>query len=111
MIFVVFISIAFYFSWTIICVLLSLPWLSREEVVAVAYCVPAKTPALGVPLSNVMFVGLSKITQSKIQLPVVIFQGLQIACGSLMTPLYRRWVESNEDTEKKKDVEKAPSAT
>lgn len=37
---------------------------------AVAYCVPAKTPAMGVPLSNVLFVGLSRLDTSKIQVRV-----------------------------------------
>jgi hypothetical protein len=40
----------------------------------VCYCVPAKTPAMGVPLANVMFIGLSAQLESKIQIPMVIYQ-------------------------------------
>ena len=96
MIFLVFISIAFYILWTIVCVFLSRFWLDKKDTIAVAYCVPAKTPAMGVPLTSVMFAGLPAITASKIQIPMVIFQGLQIAAGSLMTVVFRRWIRAEE---------------
>lgn len=105
MIFIVFISITYYVLWTIICVSLSILWLGKEDTIAVAYCVPAKTPAMGVPLSNVMFPGLPPITASKIQIPMVIFQAFQIAGGSLMTIAFRRWIRPDE--ERKMDAEKA----
>ncbi len=105
MIFIVFISIAYYVLWTIICVSLSIFWLGKEDTIAVAYCVPAKTPAMGVPLSNIMFPGLPAITASKIQIPMVIFQAFQIAGGSLMTIVFRRWIRPEE--ERKRDAEKA----
>lgn len=99
MVFIVFISIAFYIIWTAICVLSSIPWLAKKDTIAVAYCVPAKTPAMGVPLSAVMFTGLSTITKSKIQIPMVIFQGFQIAGGSLMTLVFRKWIWPDEERE------------
>ena len=92
MVFVVFISIALYGLWTLICISLSLLWLGKADTVAVAYIVPAKTPAMGVPLSNVMFPGLSPIAASKLQIPLVIFQGLQIGAGSLLTLVFRKWI-------------------
>ena len=104
-IFVVFISIAFYFLWMVICVSLSILWLGKKDTIAVAYCVPAKTPAMGVPLSNVMYPGLATITASKIQIPMVIFQAFQIAGGSLMTIAFRKWIRPDEDCER--DAEKA----
>lgn len=105
MIFIVFISIAYYFLWTAICVSLSILWLGKKDTIAVAYCVPAKTPAMGVPLCNVMFPTLAAITSSKIQIPMVIFQAFQIAGGSLMTIAFRKWVRADEEREK--DAEKA----
>ncbi|MCJ1283333.1 hypothetical protein MMC26_002661 [Xylographa opegraphella] len=95
--FVIFISIAFYAIWTVTCVALSLLWLGKKDTIAVAYCVPAKTPAMGVPLANVMFAGLSAINVSKIQIPMVIFQGFQIAAGSLLTIAFRRWIRPEEE--------------
>ena len=104
-IFIVFISITYYIIWTIICVSLSVFWLGKEDTIAVAYCVPAKTPAMGVPLSNIMFPGLPAIVASKIQIPMVLFQAFQIAGGSLMTILFQRWIRPDE--ERKRDAEKA----
>ncbi|KAE8372404.1 putative sodium bile acid cotransporter [Aspergillus bertholletiae] len=91
-IFVVFISIAMFLVWLVLSVSASVLWLSREDTVAVAYCVPAKTPAMGVPLANLIFKGLDVSQKAKIQLPTVIFQGLQIAFGSLLVPVFRRWL-------------------
>jgi len=108
MVLIVFMSLVFYALWTVTCFLLSRLWLSKEDTIAVAYVVPAKTPAMGVPLSNVMFAGLSPITASKLQIPMVIFQGLQIAAGSLLTLVFREWIDDGE-YEKKEDVEDANS--
>ena len=105
MIFIVFISIVYYILWLVICVALSIVWLGKEDTIAVAYCVPAKTPAMGVPLSNVMFPQLPAIMASKIQIPMVIFQAFQIAGGSLMTIAFRRWIRLDE--ERNMDAEKA----
>lgn len=113
-IFIVFISVTYYILWTIICVALSIFWLRKEDTIAVAYCVPAKTPAMGVPLSNVMFPGLPAITASEIQIPMVIFQAFQIAGGSLMTILFRRWIRPDEERKRdaeKKDVEGSTNST
>ena len=96
MVFIVFISIALYLTWTIICLSLSVLWLPKYDTIAVAYCVPAKTPAMGVPLSVVLFTGLSTLTKAKIQIPLVIFQGLQIAGGSLLTIAFRKWIRPEE---------------
>lgn len=105
MVFIVFISIAFYVSWTLICVTLSTLWLGKQDTIAVAYCVPAKTLAMGVPLSSVMYAGLSTLTKSKIQIPMIIFQGFQVAAGSLLTIAFRNWIRPDEEHPKKADAE------
>ena len=87
----------FYALWTTTCFLLSRLWLSKADAVAVAYLVPAKTPAVEVLLSNVTFSGLSPITLSKLQFPLVIFQGVQRAARSLMTLVFRLWVGAGEE--------------
>ena len=71
MVFIVLMSIVFYAIWTIACSSQSRLGLSREDMIAVAHVVPAMTPAWGVPLSNVMFSGISPITVSKPQIPMV----------------------------------------
>ena len=99
-------SLVFYTLWTITCFSLSRLWLDKADTIAVAYIVPAKTPAMGVPLSNVMFAGLSPIVESKLQIPLVIFQGLQIAAGSLLTIGFRHWIgEGKEGEVVPKDIE------
>ena len=55
---------------------------------------------MGVPLATMIFVGLSPILLSKIQVPMVIYQGLQIVAGSLLTIVFRKWVgQSKTDNE------------
>ena len=110
-VFVLFISIAFYGLWTIICVSLSLLWLEKADTIAVAYIVPAKTPAMGVPLSNVMFPGLSAIAASKLQIPMVIFQGLQIGAGSLLTLFFRKWIGKGNEKEDAGNTQTESEAT
>ena len=99
MIFIVFISIAFYTIWLAVCFTTSIPWLPKKDTIAVAYCVPAKTPAMGVPLASVMFFGMSAIDQSKIQIPLVIYQGLQLVISSVLLGVFRSWVKSDEERE------------
>lgn len=85
-IFICFMSVAFYGIWLAICVTASVWWLSKEDTISVAYCVPAKTPAMGVPLSMTMYVGLSTMNESKLQIPMVIFQGFQVRSEIFHTP-------------------------
>jgi sodium/bile acid cotransporter 7 len=73
-IFIVFMSIALFFIFLAVCFFTSILWLPRQDTISVCYCVPAKTPAMGVPLANVMFIGLSAQLESKIQIPMVIYQ-------------------------------------
>jgi len=101
-IFVVFISLTFFLIWLLVSFLTAVWWLPRKDVVSVCYCVPAKTPAMGVPLTNVMFAGLSLLQESKIQIPLVVFQGLQITASSLLTIAFRKWVEQEEARERGK---------
>ena len=99
MIFIVFISMAHYLIWLVLCLALSLPWLPRKDVIAVVYCVPAKTPALGVPLANAVFATLTPVQQAKIQIPIVVYQGLQYAFSSVLAVFFRKWVASEEKDE------------
>lgn len=59
---------------------------------------------MGVPLTQVMYVGLTQMQISKIQIPMVIFQGLQIAMSSLLTLAYRRWVRPDEERKAAEDA-------
>ncbi|EED22586.1 sodium bile acid symporter family protein [Talaromyces stipitatus ATCC 10500] len=91
MVFIVFILVALFFVWITIAFVISRVWLSREDAIAVSYLVPTKTPAMGVPLTTIMFVGLSAAAQSRMRLPMVIFQAIQTSASSLLTIPLRKW--------------------
>lgn len=103
MIFIVFISIALFFVFLVVCFATSLLWLPKVDTISVCYCVPAKSPALGVPLANVLFMGLSPQVESKIQIPMVIYQGLQIFAGSLLTLAFRHWIRPEEEEKRRQE--------
>lgn len=93
MILVVFSGIGLYLVFIAIAVFSSKWWLSKQDTVAVAYISPAKTPAMGVPLAMVMFVGLTPQLQAKLQIPMVIYQGLQIMGGTVCIKPFRTWID------------------
>ena len=66
MVFVVFISIAMFTFLLIVCFLASIPWLPKKDTIAVCYCVPAKTPAMG-ELSNVILLSAALIERQGYQ--------------------------------------------
>lgn len=108
LVFVVFIVIVNFGIWLTICVLLSLPWLDRKDTVSVAMCVPAKTLALGLPLSFLLFEGISPLDEGLIQVPLVIFQVMQMGMASLSTLGFRRWVDAGE---RKKEISLQSAST
>ncbi|KAF7167800.1 hypothetical protein CNMCM5623_000988 [Aspergillus felis] len=91
MVFTVLILVALFCVWITIAFAVSRVWLSREDTIAVSYLVSTKTPAMGVPLTTIMFVGLSAAEQSRTRLPMVIFQAIQISGSSLLTIPLRKW--------------------
>jgi sodium/bile acid cotransporter 7 len=102
-VFIVFISIALYFIWLGICFSTSVVWLPRKDTIACCYCGPAKGLAMVVSVSSVMFIDLSPIEQSKLQIPAIVYQALQIGIGGVLTIAFRKWIrpyEEEEDTEK-----------
>lgn len=96
LVFLVFITIINYGLWLTISVLLAVTWLDRKEVVSVAMCAPAKTLALGMPLSFLMFRHVTGLDEAKIQIPMLLFQILQMGLASLSTIAFRRWVDAGE---------------
>jgi sodium/bile acid cotransporter 7 len=102
MIFIVFISIALFLFWLAITFTIGAVFLTREDTVSTCFCIPAKTPAMGVPLATVMFVGLSTLEGAKLQIPIVIYQGLQIFFSSFLTHIFRRWIRAGKKAEELK---------
>lgn len=104
-IFIVFITISLYMIWLAICFTASSCWLPKKDVIAVCYCCPAKALAMVVPLSSVMYINISPLEQSKMQIPAIIFQAMQITIGGIMTIVFRRWIRPEEQNEAKGNVE------
>ena len=106
-IFIVFVCMALYFTWTAICFTAAIVWLPKKDVIACCYCCPAKALAMVVPLTSVMYINISPIEQSKMQIPAIIFQAFQVGVGGLMTIGFRRWIRSDEE---KEEAEKGEAA-
>ncbi|KAF1923386.1 sodium bile acid symporter family protein [Didymella exigua CBS 183.55] len=109
-VFIVFISAALYFLWTALCFTTSTIWLPKKDVIACCYCCPAKALAMVVPLTSVMYINISPMEQSKMQIPAIIFQAFQVGIGGLMTIAFRRWIRSEEEMEEANKAEKADNA-
>jgi sodium/bile acid cotransporter 7 len=84
-VFIIFISIALYFIWLGICFSASIIWLPRKDTIACCYCCPAKALAMVVSVSSVMFINISPIEQSKLQIPAIIYQALQVSFTGAMS--------------------------
>jgi sodium/bile acid cotransporter 7 len=105
-VFIVFICIALYLIWLAICFGTSVIWLPKKDVISCCYCCPAKALAMVVPLSSVMYINISPIEQSKLQIPAIIFQAFQVGIGGIMTICFRRWIRPEEMREEaEKNVE------
>ena len=98
-IFIVFICAALYLLWTALCFTASIVWLPKKDVIACCYCCPAKALAMVVPLTSVMYINISPVEQSKMQIPAIIFQAFQVGMGGLMTIAFRRWIRREEEEE------------
>ncbi|KAF2788552.1 hypothetical protein K505DRAFT_410810 [Melanomma pulvis-pyrius CBS 109.77] len=106
-VFLIFISIALYCIWLGLCFATSIIWLPKKDVIACCYCCPAKALAMVVPLSSVMYLNVSAINQSKLQIPVIIYQAFQIAIGGICTIIFRKWIRSEEEQENREKTAEA----
>jgi solute carrier family 10 (sodium/bile acid cotransporter), member 7 len=96
-VYIVFVSVINYAIWLISSFVLSITvgrrWLTRPDIASVVMTAPAKTLALGMPLSFLMFERIGNLEEAKIQVPMVVFQVVQMGLASLSTLGFRRWVD------------------
>ncbi|KAK8852189.1 sodium bile acid symporter family protein, partial [Apiospora arundinis] len=90
-VFLVLVDVGLLVFWMAASLLLAALFLSREDAIAVAFCVPTKTPALGVPLVTLIFAGVSDVVAAKLYLPMIILQCVQTCIGSLATIPLKKW--------------------
>lgn len=100
MIFIVFISLALWALFFAIAFVSGMVWLPREDVVALCMCVPAKGIVMGVPVSAAVFGDEDLDLLSRVLVPIVVYQGLQLGAASVLVPVFRRWVDRKRETER-----------
>ncbi|SCU91227.1 LAMI_0E05160g1_1 [Lachancea mirantina] len=64
---------------------------SRRDAVAILFCGPAKTAALGVSLISAQY-GDNFSELGKLLVPLVLYQSEQVVAAKLLVPLARRWI-------------------
>lgn len=110
-IFMIFISFALYFVWLGLCFATATTWLPKRDVIACCYCTPAKPISIIVPLSSVMYLNISVLDQSKLQMPIVLYQGIHVAIGGILTIVFRKWIRPDEEREdREKNAEPTQAA-
>lgn len=81
--------------------------IDKEETIAICFCAPAKTQALGIPLIAAMYSSADDRTRTSIQVPMILYTAEQILVGQVLVFLFKRWLrEDKEDLE----IATAPSA-
>ena len=105
-IFIVLFNIALYMALTVISFFSSRPpkfllnhrWfqpvlkcMPPEETIAVCFCSPAKSTALGLPLLYAMWAPVDLYTKAKTSVPVLLYTTEQICVAQFFVQLFRRW--------------------
>lgn len=67
--------------------------MSPEETIAVCFCGPAKSTALGIPLLYAMWTPVDLFTKAKTSVPVLLYTTEQICVAHFFVGLFRRWLE------------------
>jgi sodium/bile acid cotransporter 7 len=62
-----------------------------EETIAVCFCSPAKSTALGLPLLYAMWAPVDFYTKAKTSVPVLLYTTEQICVAQFFVHLFRRW--------------------
>jgi sodium/bile acid cotransporter 7 len=65
--------------------------MSPEETIAVCFCGPAKSTALGIPLLYAMWQPVDLFTKAKTSVPVLLYTTEQICVAHFFVQLFKRW--------------------
>ncbi|GAA5931466.1 hypothetical protein JCM3775_006862 [Rhodotorula graminis] len=69
------------------------PLLSPETTISALFCGGAKGAALGAPIVSILYGGLTPEARGIVSLPLVLYQGSQVALGQGAVYILRRWNE------------------
>ncbi|KAL1381956.1 SBF-like CPA transporter family-domain-containing protein [Phyllosticta capitalensis] len=131
---VVFFNIGIYLFWTLFCFLLArlhpsiatytkniIRPFGKQETVAICFCGPAKTAALGIPLLYAMWETFDTQTKAKMSIPVILYTTEQVFCAHFLVAAFKRWIardaklmrsvgDDEEEEEEDDDEETRPQA-
>jgi len=79
---------------------------NKAETIAICFCAPGKTQALGIPLIAAMYSSADDQTRALIQVPMILYTAEQILVGQVLVWWFKRWL----DKDKRKDEETVVSA-
>jgi sodium/bile acid cotransporter 7 len=133
--FLVFMNVALYALFTVICFLLARPperltrmvsssWLrvlfkrmTKEQTIAVCFCGAAKTTSLGIPLASSMWARADDLTRAYIQIPVLLYTIEQVFMAQGLVYVFRWYMrrdvkrDVDEETEHDTSGEQQSMAT
>ncbi|KAF5696721.1 hypothetical protein FGLOB1_13296 [Fusarium globosum] len=125
--FLVFMNVALYALFTIICFFLARPpgrlvrtvsssWLrhvfkrmSKEQTVAVCFCGAAKTTSLGIPLASSMWARADDLTRAYIQIPVLLYTIEQVFMAQGLVYVFRYYMRRGNKERGTGEVEQGTS--
>jgi sodium/bile acid cotransporter 7 len=70
--------------------------INKEETIAICFCAPGKTQALGIPLISAMYASSDDQTRALIQVPMILYTAEQILVGQLLVWLFKRWIAKDQ---------------
>ncbi|CEP64992.1 Rch1p LALA0_S16e00210g [Lachancea lanzarotensis] len=139
MVFIVLFNIGIYLFFSVLCFVCARPWFilkmfpdepnehsskmyvygyrvlrpfyyNKKDTVAILFCGPAKTAALGVSLVSSQY-GSDFPQLGKLLVPLVLYQSEQVVTAKLLVPLVRRWAADEDEvgSASEKDLEQASS--
>lgn len=87
---IVFVSAGLYVAFTLLALLIARPFFSREILIAIAFCSPAKSQAVGFPLIQALYPDITALQRAIITVPLVLYQTEQLVLAQLVVS-YFRW--------------------
>ncbi|OJD31899.1 sodium bile acid transporter family protein [Diplodia corticola] len=117
---IVFFNMGVYIFWTIICfgcARVPEAWahhtkgivrrFDKPEAIAICFCGPAKTAALGIPLVYAMWTKFPTEVKARISIPVILYTTEQVFCAHFLVHAFKRWARREKMRDEGVEVEQA----
>ena len=83
--------------------------ISKEETIAICFCAPGKTQALGIPLISAMYASSDDQTRALIQVPMILYTAENILVGQVLVWLFKRWIAKDRRKDEEVSVSVEPA--